>query len=106
MSTPGNLIRDRMAQILADAGKPQLTRIAGQEEYRKLLRVKLIEEAMEAAEAASTAELIAELCDVEQVMADLRVELGISWATVEQARMAKYRERGGFSGRTVWLGPA
>jgi predicted house-cleaning noncanonical NTP pyrophosphatase (MazG superfamily) len=99
----GKLVRDGIPGLIRARGGQPLTRIAGHEEYRELLRDKLREEAGEAAEA-NPGELAGELADVLEVVDAIARDAGISHKQLEWLQDAKRAERGGFAGRVVWMG--
>jgi predicted house-cleaning noncanonical NTP pyrophosphatase (MazG superfamily) len=94
------LVRDRIPQIIRDAGGEPVTRVADAEEYRALLRAKLVEEV----EEFLASEDPNELADVLEVLLALAVDLGVDRDRLEKLRTAKTFERGGFAGRIVWSG--
>lgn len=94
------LVRDRIPEIIRSAGEQPMVRVAAPDEYRKLLRAKLVEEVEEFLESDDPAEL----ADVLEVLLALAAELDVDRERLEQMRAAKARERGGFAERVVWLG--
>ncbi|MEW1694175.1 nucleoside triphosphate pyrophosphohydrolase [Streptomyces sp. NPDC093249] len=102
-SAHGKLVRDRIPQIIRDAGEDPVTYEAGTEEYQSRLRDKLGEEVAEflAADEESAPE---ELADVLEVVRALAGELGVGPDQLEKLREAKAEERGGFADRIVWTG--
>lgn len=94
------LVRDRIPEIIRGAGEEPMVRVADPDEYRELLRVKLIEEVEEFLDSDDPAEL----ADVLEVLLAVAAELGVDRHQLEQLRAAKLRERGGFADRVVWLG--
>jgi predicted house-cleaning noncanonical NTP pyrophosphatase (MazG superfamily) len=99
------LVRDRIPELAAGAGQPAAFHEADPEEFGRLLRDKLLEEAAEAASAPGPAELLEELGDVLQVLYALASQAGHSPAAIECARARKARTRGAFTRRVVWHGP-
>jgi predicted house-cleaning noncanonical NTP pyrophosphatase (MazG superfamily) len=91
------LVRDRIPEIIRDAGGLPESRVAGQEEHAALLRAKLNEEAGEYAASGDPAEL-ADLLEVIHALAALH---GITPAELEEHRATKAAARGGFSRRLV-----
>jgi predicted house-cleaning noncanonical NTP pyrophosphatase (MazG superfamily) len=90
------LIRDLIPHIAASRGQQLDIRIAGPAELPALLRNKIVEEAAEVA-AAGPDELLDELADVLEVVHALTLAAGHSLADLDQARVAKAVERGGFT---------
>jgi predicted house-cleaning noncanonical NTP pyrophosphatase (MazG superfamily) len=93
------LIRDRLPQMMRDQGLDVFERQLDEAEFLAALKEKLVEEAGEARDAASPAELAAELADVLEVMTALAETSGFSMEEVEAQRLAKRAARGGFDQR-------
>ncbi len=105
MHSYGKLVRDRIPQIIRDAGAEPMTYTADLLEYRRRLREKLGEEVSEFL-TAEDAEAAEELADVLEVVRALAADLGVGPAQLEKIRQAKHDDRGGFTDRTVWTGNA
>lgn len=93
------LIRDRLPAIMRAQGLAVFDRRLSDTEFVAALKDKLLEEAQEAHEAASTAELVDELADVMEVIHALAGASGVSLDDIEARRQAKRVERGGFEAR-------
>lgn len=91
----GKLVRDKMPQVAERFGRPMRTRVASASELLPFFKAKLLEESLEAAQAATEESLIDELADVSQVLHDMLYKLGLG-GKVEEARARKFFERGGF----------
>ncbi|MBQ8653673.1 MAG: nucleoside triphosphate pyrophosphohydrolase [Clostridia bacterium] len=91
------LVRDRIPEIIRRSGKQCRTRILTQEEYRRMLDLKLQEELGEYLESGSMEEL-ADLVEVIRAAAEAR---GGSMDEVEAIRVRKAQERGGFRERIL-----
>jgi predicted house-cleaning noncanonical NTP pyrophosphatase (MazG superfamily) len=107
----GKLIRDTVPQFIRDDGLTPIIRVAGPGEVRDLLLAKLREETSEVGEALTaayeqfgTAAVVNELADVMEVLYSIAATLGVEPDQIDQARIAKLKTNGGFSGRIVWLG--
>jgi predicted house-cleaning noncanonical NTP pyrophosphatase (MazG superfamily) len=100
------LVRDRTPELATSNGHPGAFHQADPDEFGRLLRAKLLEEATEAAGASGPAELLEELGDVLQVLFALASQAGYSPAEIECARARKARTRGAFTRRVVWHDPA
>jgi predicted house-cleaning noncanonical NTP pyrophosphatase (MazG superfamily) len=92
---------------------PQFIRVASPNEFRGLLPAKLREETSAVDEALTapheqfdSAAVVEELADVMDVLYSVAAGLGVEPDQVDQARIAKLKNNGGFSGRIVWLGNA
>lgn len=92
------LIRDRLPAMMRAQGLAVFERRLDDDEYLAALREKLIEEALEARDATD-GDLIGELADVLEVLRALAEAHGSSLEAVEQRRLHKREERGGFEGR-------
>ena len=94
----GKLIRDRIPEIMEDAGVTFEVRTLDAEEYTAALRAKLVEEAEEAAHA-DRRELAKELADVMEVVQALALWEGVDLRDVEKIRRQRAAERGAFKQR-------
>jgi predicted house-cleaning noncanonical NTP pyrophosphatase (MazG superfamily) len=90
------LIRDKVPEIMKADGKNSQIHIAGDEEFKRLLISKLIEEAMEYKLKPSAEEL----GDILEVVHALAQQHG-GFDKVEEVRKKKTSERGNFSKRIV-----
>lgn len=98
MESYNKLVRDKIPDILDRKGIAYEKRTASPEEYRQELIKKLSEEASEFAEAGSPEEL----ADVLEVIEALRILP--EYADVEELRIKKRAERGGFAERIILKG--
>lgn len=87
------LVRDKIPQILPD----DQFHVADTEEYRTLLREKLVEEVEEFLSSGEPEEL----ADILEVLKAIAEDLG---RDLEGMRIDKELERGNFDGRIVWSG--
>ena len=99
------LVRDRIPELATGNGHSGSFQQATEAEYGRLLRDKLLEEALEAASASPT-ELLDELGDVLQVLYALASQAGLEPAAIGCARARTARSRGAFTRRVVWHDPA
>lgn len=90
------LIRDKVPELMKADGKNPQTHIAGEEEYKRLLIAKLIEEALEYKSKPSAEEL----GDILEVARALSIQYG-GFEKVDEVRKKKTSERGDFSKRIV-----
>ncbi|MEV6757052.1 nucleoside triphosphate pyrophosphohydrolase [Streptomyces sp. NPDC051214] len=97
------LVRDRIPQIIREAGAEPVIHTADAEEYRARLREKLGEEVAEFL-GADDAQAPEELADVLEVVYALAADLGVTQEQLEKIREAKAKERGGFAERVVMSG--
>ena len=93
-----NRSRDRLPAMMRAQGLAVFERRLDEAEYQAALREKLVEEAQEAREAGD-GDLIGELADVLEVVRALADAHGLSLDQVEERRLAKREERGGFEDR-------
>src|SRR5687767_11323332 len=95
------LVRDRIPEIIREDGDTAVIRTLRSGEYRKELLRKLVEEAKEVQGAKKRGELLAELADVEEVLAAIRIAARIDKKEVEQIRKEKSKKRGAFQERIL-----
>jgi predicted house-cleaning noncanonical NTP pyrophosphatase (MazG superfamily) len=97
------LVRDKILQIIEEAGHGHEARTLSEEEFRKKLKEKLVEEAQELLKAPSE-ELLNELSDVLQLVRSVAENEGIEFDEVEEKRKKKKKERGAFEKRIflIW----
>lgn len=93
------LIRDKLPEIMRGQGLAVFDRRLDDAGYLAALKVKLVEEAAEARDAITADELAGELADLAEVTLALMAAAGLSADDVEQRRLAKHAERGGFDNR-------
>ncbi|KOO48754.1 nucleoside triphosphate pyrophosphohydrolase [Viridibacillus arvi] len=97
MPTYNKLVRDLIPQIIEMSGKECTSRALAPKEYLAEIKLKMLEEALEFKEAEKPKDAIEELADIlELVHASLAV-YEISYEELEQIRLSKKEERGGFS---------
>ena len=96
------LVRDRIPELIHASGAEPRTRVATRQEFRGLLRDKLVEEA----EEFLASEDPEELADILEVVLALAADLGVDRDQLEKLRAAKAFERGAFTERIVWCGNA
>lgn len=90
------LIRDKIPEITLIDGVDTFTRELGPDEYIKRLNDKLIEEAKEVIQAKDKIEIAEELADVLEVINAISIVNNLSFADIEDARLKKKAEKGGF----------
>lgn len=96
----GKLVRDKIPQIIAAAGKKPITRILGQEEYLAALDRKLDEEVAEYQADKS----LEEIADVLEVLFAICEARGHSVEELVAVRDKKRKARGGFAQKIFWDG--
>ena len=96
------LVRDRIPEIIERDSRDYEIATMSEEEYRKALRAKLVEEAEEAAEA-DPEKLVIELADVYEIIDAIMVAFGIQRELVMAEQEKRRSERGGFAKRIELL---
>jgi len=96
------LVRDRIPEIIENCGKHCSVEIMPELEYRQALLEKLVEEALEARQA-SAEEFVAEIADLQEVIAAILNVWQISPELVRQLQRQRHVERGGFEQRLKLL---
>lgn len=89
------LVRDGIPGIIREHGEDPQTRILNDEEFRRELLQKLIEEARELLESGT----LEERADVAEVLKAIDELMDWTPAQIETARAQKAAERGGFNDR-------
>lgn len=92
----GKLVRDKIPEIIRSNGEEPICRILDDQEYLKALFDKLCEEADELRESQGD---IGERADVAEVLKSLDKSLGFSEEMIEEARVKKAEQRGGFESK-------
>ena len=96
----GKLVRDKIPQIITDAGKNPITEILDQEQYLEELDKKLEEEVAEYQADKS----IEEMADVLEVLFAICEARGYSVDELRRVKEEKCEKRGGFKERIYWMG--
>ncbi len=94
----GKLVRDRIPEIIAEAGKSATWRELSADEFRLELRAKVLEEAKELVDAADDA-LLSELADLSEVIETILWAHNLSREELKAIRQRKNDERGAFTKR-------
>lgn len=99
------LIRDRIPEIIRQAGRKCEVKMMSQSEYHQALLDKLIEEAKEAAEAKPD-DLVEELADIYEVIDAILNNAEIDKRLILVKQEQKRQEKGGFNKklRLLWTG--
>ncbi|MCL6562901.1 MAG: nucleoside triphosphate pyrophosphohydrolase [Firmicutes bacterium] len=93
------LVRDRIPELIAASGKSFDLRRLSDEEWKGALQSKLQEEVAEYLRASPGAAAVEELADVLEVLYALSTLEGVPPQQLEQMRLQKRAQRGGFEGR-------
>lgn len=87
------LVRDKIPEIIEKKGKKPVVRVLDDEEYKKELLKKLVEEAQELLESSGDP---SERADVEEVLRAIDSFFSFKTSAIESIRRAKAKERGAF----------
>lgn len=93
------LARDRIPEHLALKGIHCHTRILDDQEYETALSKKLEEETLEYLLAKDPSHQLEELADILEVIHAILKNKGIHYSELDEVRVAKYEEKGGFEHR-------
>ncbi len=93
------LVRDRIPEIIEGNGETAVTRILDEEEYRKELYRKLLEEGQEVVSSKNSSETLEELADVYEVLRAIASLEGKNMKDVEDIANQKKKKRGAFQKR-------
>ncbi len=96
------LVRDRIPEIIRQSGIECETAVLSDAEYCQALRLKLIEEATEVAEADKD-NLVAELADLYEVIDALMLNYGISGDELLAEKIKRREARGSFAKKIMLL---
>jgi predicted house-cleaning noncanonical NTP pyrophosphatase (MazG superfamily) len=96
-------VRDHIPDIIRHNGDTCGTEAMTNIEFQQALRQKLVEEAQEVVQAATSQELITELADLYEVIDTLLHYSNMSLDTVKSVQERRRSERGGFSQRIKLL---
>jgi predicted house-cleaning noncanonical NTP pyrophosphatase (MazG superfamily) len=93
------LIRDGMLLAMHARGLRTFERPLDEQEFKRRILDKLVEEAEEVRGAGTRAELLEELADVHEVLLALMAAFGVSALEVEARRIDKHAQYGAFDRR-------
>lgn len=98
------LIRDRIPELMEQKGQAFEVATMGEEEYRRALLEKLVEEANEAV-AAAPDDLVKELADVREVFDAIVAAFAVDGNLLREEQSKRRAERGAFEKklRLVWV---
>jgi predicted house-cleaning noncanonical NTP pyrophosphatase (MazG superfamily) len=99
----GKLVRDRIPEIIREQGETPITSKVTGLAYRAALIDKLGEEVAEFVVASGRREIMEELADIKEVV-DALADTYDGVASLEQIRLIKRRDRGGFREGIIWEG--
>ncbi|MEA3504100.1 MAG: nucleoside triphosphate pyrophosphohydrolase [Bacteroidota bacterium] len=90
------LIRDKILEIIEDAGEKPYWRLLNKKEYLTEIKKKVLEEAKELNQAKTKKETISEMVDIQELIDVLSLKLGLKKARVKKLQRMKNKKRGGF----------
>jgi predicted house-cleaning noncanonical NTP pyrophosphatase (MazG superfamily) len=96
----GKLVRDRIPEIILQAGLTPVIETASSEDYDQYVRAKLGEELREYLSSGD----VTELADLIEVCFTAAALHGVSRDELLTIARDKRQQRGGFSDRLVWMG--
>lgn len=91
------LVRDKIPDIIRASGETPITHVATTQEYVRLLHQKLQEEVNEFLDSENTEEL----ADILEVIVSLANETVGGIKKLDEIRMEKREQRGGFDGKII-----
>lgn len=100
MAKQGKLVRDKIPEIIINAGKKPIVEILSDEDYLVELDKKLNEEVAEYQVDKS----IEEMADVLEVLYAICEARGYSVEELMKVKNTKREKRGGFSDKIFWIG--
>ncbi|MBM7648652.1 putative house-cleaning noncanonical NTP pyrophosphatase (MazG superfamily) [Bacillus ectoiniformans] len=99
MPVYNKLVRDRIPEVIEQAGKTFTTRILDEQEYKQELRKKMDEELVEYKTANNDEEAMEELADLLELIHAATKIHGADFDQLESIRKKKADKRGGFDER-------
>lgn len=90
------LVRDNIPDIIERDGEKPITRVLDDEEFKKALQDKLVEEAGEVRNTTSRDELEKEIGDVLEVIESLIKAFNLREEEIEKTKEERKKKRGGF----------
>jgi len=93
------LIRDRIPEIIKEAGWKPTVRTLRKSEFLKAVRKKVFEEAEELIQSKDKKGIIDEIVDIQELLDVLALEIGLPKPKIKKLQIAKRKKRGGFKKR-------
>lgn len=103
MPVYNKLVRDLIPEVIEKTGKAFATRIPNDEEYITELNKKALEELKEYENAKDQKEVVEELADLLEVMYAMAEHHGTTMDAIEEVRVKKARDRGGFRDKILLI---
>jgi predicted house-cleaning noncanonical NTP pyrophosphatase (MazG superfamily) len=93
------LIRDRIPEIVKEAGWIPTVRVLKQKEFLNALKKKVFEEAEELIQSKDKEGIIDEIVDIQELLDVLMSEIGLKKSEAKKLQITKRKKRGGFKKR-------
>ena len=93
------LIRDRIPEIIKEAGWLPTVRTLRKSEFLNAIKKKVFEEVEELIYSKNREGIIDEIVDIQELLDVLALEIGLSKPKVKKLQTAKRKKRGGFKKR-------
>lgn len=93
------LVRDKIPEIISNKGEQPITHILNDEEYKKELETKLLEEYKEVLETTNSTERIEELADMIEIIKALASLENKTIEDILEVANQKAQKRGGFENK-------
>lgn len=93
------LVRDKIPEIISNKGEQPITHILNDEEYKKELEAKLLEEYKEVLETTNSTERIEELADMIEIIKALASLENKTIEDILEVANQKAQKRGGFENK-------
>lgn len=93
------LIRDKIPEIIINAGEEPEIRRLKQKEFKIELKKKILEEAKELLKAESKEEILNEIVDLQELLDWIAKEFKISQFIIRSKKLKKNKERGSFANK-------
>lgn len=93
------LIRDRILEIIKEAGEKPCSRILNKKEYLREIKKKILEEAKELVKAKNKKGVVSEIIDIQELIDTLISEIGLTKLQIQKQQKVKNKKRGGFKKR-------
>ncbi|EHQ36177.1 nucleoside triphosphate pyrophosphohydrolase [Methanoplanus limicola] len=98
---PRKAVRDKIPEIIRNSGEECQTKVLSDEDFYEVMKEKLTEEVEEYLADPCPEEL----ADIIEVIYRLAAHEGISVEELEEVRLRKRKERGGFEGNVFLCSP-
>lgn len=97
------LIRDRILEIIKEAGEIPYWRVLTKGEYHKELKKKLVEESRELLGAKGKRDILNELTDIQELIDTILEKYDISKSELRKSQRIKNKKRGAFKKRLLLI---